>query len=312
MTSWPATTSPPPSGEQFEITHGDQRATVVEVGGGIRMYEVGTRQVLDPYASDAMCDGAHGTPLIPWPNRLAGGRYSFAGVDHQLPLTDPERLGAIHGLLRWTPWRAIERGSARVVMGTRLYPQPGYPFMLDVTITYELSDIGLLVHTSATNLGEQTCPFGCGQHPYLAPGGETVDECMLEFGARTRILADERGVPVGREPVSLGGPMDFSEPRRIGELVIDDGFTELPRDETGRATVALTGVDGARVELWMDESYNFLQLFTGDTLAPGRRRRRGLAAEPMTCPANAFATGESVLTLEPGESFVGEWGVALS
>ena len=63
-----------PSGEQFEIVHGEHRATIVEVGGGVREYAVGDRQVLDPYARDAMCDGAHGAPLIPWPNRLADGR----------------------------------------------------------------------------------------------------------------------------------------------------------------------------------------------------------------------------------------------
>jgi aldose 1-epimerase len=66
---------PPPSGEQFEIRHGQQRLTVVEVGGGIREYVVGDRSVLDPYPIDAVCDGEHGTPLIPWPNRLADGAY---------------------------------------------------------------------------------------------------------------------------------------------------------------------------------------------------------------------------------------------
>ena len=73
-------TKPLPSGEQFEISHGEQRATVVEVGGGVREYGAGGRAVLDPYPAEAICDGAHGTPLIPWPNRLADGRYSFDGV----------------------------------------------------------------------------------------------------------------------------------------------------------------------------------------------------------------------------------------
>jgi aldose 1-epimerase len=50
----------PPSGQQFELSHGDQRATIVEVGGGIRTYRVGERDVLQPYTREAMCDGAHG------------------------------------------------------------------------------------------------------------------------------------------------------------------------------------------------------------------------------------------------------------
>jgi galactose mutarotase-like enzyme len=48
---------------------------VVEVGGGIRVYEVEGRPVFDPYPIHAMADGAHGTPLVPWPNRLRDGRY---------------------------------------------------------------------------------------------------------------------------------------------------------------------------------------------------------------------------------------------
>ena len=66
-----------PSGRQFEISAGDQHATIVEVGGGIRSYRAGDRDVLQPYPPGQMCDGAHGAPLIPWPNRLADGRYRF-------------------------------------------------------------------------------------------------------------------------------------------------------------------------------------------------------------------------------------------
>src|SRR6201995_3123546 len=96
-----------PSGEQFEISHRGQRATIVEVGGGVREYAVDGRAVLDPYPLGAVCDGAHGAPLIPWPNRLADGRYSFDGSHYQLPLTEPGKRNAIHGLLRWRPGRGV-------------------------------------------------------------------------------------------------------------------------------------------------------------------------------------------------------------
>jgi aldose 1-epimerase len=80
-----------PSGHQVEITYNDQRATVVEVGDGICCYEVSGRSVLDPYPIDSMCDGAHGAPLIPWPNRLADGLYRFDGVQYQAALSEPEK-----------------------------------------------------------------------------------------------------------------------------------------------------------------------------------------------------------------------------
>jgi aldose 1-epimerase len=302
---------PAPSGEQFEIARGEQRATIVEVGGGIREYRVGDRDVLDPYPRDAICDGAHGAPLIPWPNRLRDGSYAFEGSDHQLALTEPENHNAIHGLLRWRNWRVLERADDRVVVGIRLHPMTGWPFPLDVSIAYALGEEGLSVETRATNIGDTACPFACGQHPYLSPGREeTVDGCTLELRARTRILTDsERQLPAGVEPVE-GTDYDFRSPRRIGSLELDCAFLDLDRDQDGLARVRLACRDDRTVEMWADRTYPVIQAFTADTLAPSRRRR-GLAVEPMSAPANALQTGEMIVRLEPGEEYVGRWGVGL-
>ncbi len=281
-----------PSGEQFEIALGEQRATIVEVGGGLREYTVAGEPVLHSYDVGEMCDGAHGAVLLPWPNRLAEGRYEFDSEHHQLALTEPTKRNAIHGLLRWRSWWAAEREPHRVVMATRLHPEPGYPFALDASVTYELSEDGLHVTIGAVNVGSRACPYGAGQHPYLSPGDGTIDGCKLELPARTRLLVDEHHqVPVDREPVD-GTPFDFREPRPIGDLPIDSGFSDLIRDARGRATARLHRPDGTRVELWVDEQHEVLQVYTAHTLAPSRRRR-GLAVEPMTCAANALqaATG---------------------
>ena len=133
-----------PSGEQFEITRGEQRATIVEVGGGVREYAVAGRRVLDPYPLHAIADGAHGAPLIPWPNRLADGRYRFDETDYQVALTEPAKHNAIHGFMRWRAWAAVERSGSHVVMGARLFPLEGYPFALDLRISYELSDADMV------------------------------------------------------------------------------------------------------------------------------------------------------------------------
>ncbi len=300
-----------PSGEQFEIAHGGQRATIVEVGGGVREYSVEGRPVLDPYPPSAMCDGAHGAPLIPWPNRLGDGRYSFDGVDYQVALTEPEKGNAIHGFLRWRSWQAREREAGRVVMGTTLRPLEGYPFALDVTVTYELGDAGLTVTTSATNVGDRACPYASGQHPYLSPGDGLIDECTLELDAATVIQTDaERQLPTGTAPVA-GTDLDFATARRLGDQRIDFAFTDLGRDDKGRCRVRLAAPDGATAELWVDRSYPYVELYTGDTLSEPRRRR-GLGTEPMTCPPNAFQTGEDVTRLEPGETASSTWGAHLA
>jgi aldose 1-epimerase len=90
--------------------------------------------------------------------------------------------------------------------------------------------------------------------------------------------------------------------------VYRDRFTDLERDGEGLARVTLGRRDDASaVTLWMDDSYPYLMLFTGDSLADVNRR--SLAVEPMTCPPNAFRTKESLIVLEPQGMWAGEWGI---
>ena len=299
----------PPSGEQVELVLDDQRATVVEVGGGLRSYVVGGRDVLDGYAVGEMCSAGRGQLLIPWPNRIQDGVYEFEGRTHRLPLTEPGRRNAIHGLVGWVSWRVGEREAHRVVMEHTLRPQPGYPFSLALSVEYELSAAGLTVSTTATNLGSEPCPYGAGAHPYLTLGTETIDELLLQIPAGTMLRADERGIPIGAAPVE-GTEYDFGSPRPVGSTVLDHAFTSLERDEHGVARVRLESPDGRRVELWVDGSHPYLMLFTGDPLPSVCRR--SLSVEPMTCPPNAFRSGEALIRLEPGESFAGSWGISPS
>ena len=177
-----------PSGEQFEIALGRQKAVVVEVGGGLRTYSVGDRDVLDGYAVDEPATSGRGQVLIPWPNRIRDGTYEFDGRRHQLELNEPERGNAIHGLVRNAPWRATEHDGSRVVVEHVLDEQTGYPFSLGLRIEYALSEAGLSVTTTATNLGAERCPYGCGAHPYLTVGTPTVDTASLSVPAETVLL----------------------------------------------------------------------------------------------------------------------------
>jgi aldose 1-epimerase len=296
----------PPSGEQVEIVHDDQRAVIVEVGGGLRSYTVADRDVLDGYAADEMCASGRGQVLMPWPNRLADGRYEFDGRGHQLPLTEPENRNAIHGLVRWASWRAADRTDERVLMEHVIRPQPGYPFTLGLTIEYTLSDLGLSVRSTATNLGTARCPFGAGAHPYLKLDAPTIDSLALHVPAETVLQSDERSLPTGTIPVD-GTDFDFRRPRAVGAVKLDNCYSQLERDGDGRARIALHDPSGRSAILWIGKSYGYVMVFSGDALPDVARR--SIAVEPMTCPPNAFRSGESLITLEPGEAFTAEWGI---
>jgi aldose 1-epimerase len=285
-----------PSGAQLEIVHGDWSATIVEVGGGLRTLSLGGRELLDGYAEHEMCKSGRGQLLVPWPNRLRDGKYD----DKQVPLNEPETHNAIHGLVRWTSWRAAARTQSAVTMAHTLHPQPGYPFSLDLGVTYRLADDGLTVELHATNVGDGSAPFGAGQHPYVRVA-ERVDDVTLQSPGAIRLETDERHIPV--RAVAVDGEYDFREPRRIGDTVLDACYGELgpsPR-------VHLTAPDGLRVTVWLGEPYRWVMLFSGDPLPDVARR--SLAVEPMTCPPNALQTGEDVIHLAPGDSLTARWGI---
>jgi aldose 1-epimerase len=299
-----------PSGSQFELRCGDQRAVVVEVGGALRSYVAAGHELLDGYRAQERCTAARGQSLIPWPNRLRDGRYSFEGEEHQLPLTEPAKHNAIHGLVRWANWSAASRAEDRVTMAYLLHPQSGWPFALSLEIEYRLADNGLTVQTRATNVGSGACPYGAGAHPYLTLGTDTIDPLHLQAPGQRYMTSDERGIPTGSEPVE-GTDFDFLNAREVGGTQLDTGYGDLRRDEDGRARVRLTTPNGPRrVTLWLDEGYPYLMLFTGDSLPDTARRRRGLGIEPMTCAPNALQSREGLEILAPGESVATAWGIA--
>ena len=229
-----------------------------------------------------------GQILAPWPNRIEDGWYDFAGTGYQLPVNELETGTAIHGLARWASWVRLDGAPSRVRLGCLLNARPGYPFPLELSVTWELGPAGLRVTHHARNIGARPCPFGLGVHPYLhAPTG-AVDDMILTVPASRVEEVDCRDVPV-RTVAVQDTPFDFRRGQRIGALAIDRSYSELAATSDGRVAIDLASGD-ERTRLWFQPPFRHVQIFTGDSLPEGRRRR-ALAVEPLTCPANAFRTG---------------------
>jgi aldose 1-epimerase len=299
----------PPSGAQWTIASGGHEATVVEVGGGLRTYQVDGTDVVDGFAADELCPGCAGQILAPWPNRIRDGAFTFAGVAHQVALTEPERSAALHGLVNWVRWRRTDDGGRpdTAVLEFDLPPQLGYPWPLHLRTTWRVGPTGLAAAHEVTNTGAAPCPFGFSVHPYVMVPGTPVDQLLLRVPANTRLLVDSRLLPIGAARVA-GTEFDFTEPRRIGPAVLDTAFGELDRDADGGSAATVSTVDGRGVRVWGDAAFGWWQVFTGDTLL-GDRYRRSVALEPMTCPPDAFRSGRDLITLEPGQTWRGSWGI---
>jgi galactose mutarotase-like enzyme len=297
-----------PTGTQHQLTHRDQTAVVTEMGATLRSYDVAGRPVLDGFAAGDRPDGGRGQVLAPWPNRVRDGQYEFGGEQLQLALTEVPARNAIHGLVRWVGWDLAERGEDWVSLTTTVWPQSGYPFLVRLRATYRLDDDGLRVTLGARNDGDRPAPYGVGQHPYFTVG-VPADDTVLTVPAAERLLTDDRGNPVGSEPVA-GTAYDFGSARVVGDLRLDTAYSSLARGSDGRAVVRLEHPsDGSGVQVWLGGAARHLQVFSGDTLPDPARRRQGLAVEPMSCPPGAFVSGTDLVVLEPGGEHELVWGV---
>jgi aldose 1-epimerase len=299
-----------PTGDQFQIEGAGYRAVVTECGATLRVLEQHGRPLLDGFAEDAMPSGGRGQLLVPWPNRIRDGSYSFAGRDLQLALSEPGRHNASHGLVRWAAWSVEEHTPHSVSLGYRLMAQTGYPWTLDLHVLFDLSADGLTVTQTATNTAPSAAPYAHGAHPYLVVGSGPVDGLELLLPASTRLLVDDRKLPVGREQVD-GAAYDFRVPRPIRATMFDDAFTDLARDADGVVTVELRyPATGQGVALWADGRHRWLQVYSADDQPTARR---SLAVEPMTAPPDAFRSGDDLVTLAPageaGDELSASWGV---
>ena len=295
-----------PTGEQFVITLGDATAVITEVAASLRAYSVGGVDLVQPYAQGVTPPFASGIVLMPWPNRVADGVWTLDGVSQQLDITEPSKNNAIHGLLRFTGYRLIERTAESVTLGATVFPQHGYPFHLETSVRYELIDGGLSVTHDVRNLSQAGAPVGIGAHPFLTIGDVPTEELVLTVHATTYFDVDERLLPHGELPVE-GTRYDLRAGARVGGLELDTAFGGvIPVDG---AVASLRAPDGREVQLVQDEDHPYVQVFTTPIYPKAGGPGLAVAIEPMTAAPDALNSGLGLHWVEPGATWNVGWGI---
>lgn len=297
------------------VVHGDDRASISTTGATLRQVRWGGHDVLDGFGPGESAAGARGQILAPWTNRLRDGTYDFGGRSHQLPVTDASTRTALHGLVADLPWSVLDRTDGAVTLGLRLEPRSGYPWELQLTVTYALDDDGLTVRHGVQNLSGTAAPYAIGAHPYVVAAQGPVDDWTVRLDAAQVMLVDaERMLPVSVVPVGTAD-LDFTTARRIGDVRLNHAFTGLGRGADGRTRVTITAPGATdSVEVWAGEGCRWIQLYTGDfdPVSP----RRSIAVEPMSAPADAFRSGQDLVELAPaghdGSSHHLQWGIGVA
>jgi aldose 1-epimerase len=297
-----------PTGRQYQVEGYNQRLVVTEVGATLRSYQVDGQEFLWGFRETELPNSSSGQLLFPWAGRCEAGAYTFQGVVQQLAINNVAANTAQHGLVRLMDWNVSQHDQRQITMELVLHPQAGYPFTLSLRQQYELTNGGLIVTTSATNVGATPAPYAVGMHPYFTVGTLKIDNNILKVPARRYLPRTANGAAIiPMEPVNAT-LWDFRSAAPIGNSLFATAiaYGDLIRDADGRARTVLSNPSGSpTVTVWTDEATDFLTLFTTPN-------RPSLAIEPCTAPSNAFNHGLGLRTLAAGETFRSSFGVQVA
>ena len=301
-----------PTGEQFEISadtdFGRAVVTITEVAAALRAFTVDELDIVQRYPLDAPPSLGAGIVMAPWPNRIDSGKWNYGGQKQQLAITDTEFYNASHGLLTATPYAVASRTDSSITLTATIFAQAGYPFVIETAVTYSLTANGLETTHTLINRGSQPAPVAVGSHAYYKIGDVATSDLILSNSAKTVYTNDARLLPNGS--VDVFGDFDLREGRRVGDVTLDDCFTNQNVVD-GRHRCRLTAPDGRFVEVWTDESFSHTVLLTtrrftdenGDAIL-------AVAIEPQTAAVNSLNNGIGFTWLEPGETWSVRWGVS--
>ena len=261
--------------------------------------------------------------MVPFANRIADARYTFDGQSHDLqPGVEGAQRASRHGFVRGVDFdvaiQHVDGDGAHITFVTsaiRPGAFAGYPFAIDLAVTYTLDARGLSVLASMRNVGDTAAPCFFGWHPYFRIGDSAVDTWELRIPATTLVRTDADFIPLpgaaAYQPLDDAPPaLDFRRAKAIGSVEINHGYAHLQLDADGRARTRLRDpASGLGVALWQERGV--LLAFTADTVT--RDVRRSVALEPMESMSDAFNRADcaGAIRLEPGAERLFRCGVEI-
>ena len=254
-----------------------------------------------------------GRMLWPFSDRIPRGVYRFEGQEYRLPINDRNNGDAIHGILYARSVSVDELAGSNerthAIVRARIRPGEfdGYPFDVELELTYRLDDRGFELSACGRNLGGRPAPMSFGWHPYFSlPDTVHVDDLAIETNADRYVPVDARLLPLGSVDPVDDGMYDFRDTvplakRRIGDRELNIALTT---DEGDPITTILSS---KRFVLTIEQS----DAFTHQQLCIPPSRN-SLAVEPLTSATNAFNRPDlGLILLHHGEEFEAKCRITL-
>ena len=295
--------------ELIRLTSAGSSAQINPVGAALVWLNLAGNQVIEKLKTPKP-ELYEGVVMAPWSSRIKDGSWQGEdGTSYQLEVNEPARSNALHGLVFDKTFSIKRQTASTVELEIAIAPVAGYPFSISLTVSYELEDDELIVSFAAKNTGSTRAPFGVAFHPYFSTSwlGEAA---MVVSDARTIFVLDENLIPQGKQD-SSSSSKDLSLGKKIAGAGLDDGFTDLDFAEY-YALTKMVNDSGKGLEIWQDEIFKHLVIYTTDNFESESGVIAAAAIEPSTSPVNAFNSKEDLIWLEPNQTASGSWGIRLT
>ena len=155
-------------------------------------------------------------PLVPYVNRIRGGRFRFRGRDVRIAPNMAGDPSPLHGQGWLGDWSVLDRGDAQAVLGF-VHEAGEWPWSYEARQDVSLDAQGLAVRLSCRNTSAEPMPCGLGQHPYFDCGPGT----RIDTAVETVWTIDEQVLPVAQVPAD--GRFDLRD-RAVCAQGLDHGF----------------------------------------------------------------------------------------
>lgn len=294
----------------WELSFGQAKAVVAERGATLLSWDPGVGEsLIAGYEGEAELEalsGSRSALMVPWPGRIAHGRFQFGGRDHEFPVNSDGH--ARHGLIRDAEFARQGSVGSSLELESLIPISDNWPYRVAVSVVFalgsgSLGEEDLTMTVTARNDGDGPAPVALGWHPLLRlPGMKTNGHLQVTIPARTKVLTDKTLIPRRGESAYVG----VHSPVRIdflGSQVIDTSFTGLVPNDDGVVVTSMTNPrTSERITLTQEPvEAPVMHVWTGDGLK--RDRRGALALEPCTHLPDAANRADQAqsLALEPGE-----------
>ena len=283
-------------------------AIISPVGAALLSLNLAGNQVMEKLATDRP-ELYAGVVMAPWSGRVAAGAWVHPdGRKFQLPINEPARNNALHGLVFDKEFVVARSTESSVELSIEIAPSKGYPFHLKLAIAYELDGGELICSFAVKNLSTEKAPFGLGFHPYFSTKW-LGDEVFITNSAKTVYMLDQNLIDTGTQ-ATAGSTKDLSVGKLAVGASLDDDFTDLDF-VAGVSRTTLSNAAGNGVEIWQEDVFRHNVIYTTDAYEAENGTVTAVAIEPCISAVNVLNTHSDLLWIQPGQTQSGSWGIRL-